>query len=196
MIEIILIILAVSLFFFLVIIGWGIGSYNTFRVGQQDIKTQWSNILTEYQRRVDLLYNLVQAVKSHKKFEKETLVQVIKARGGNIAEAREGHFGKTKTAQMQSLRGLDNMFAGMRVVFERYPELQSHKQHDKLMEETRITEDRINVARTDYNEIVGDYNKLVTTFPKNIIAGIFRFTVELFYQNQQGTEIAPKIDLD
>lgn len=188
MIEIILLIAAIFLFFILCFSGWGIGSYNTFQVARQDIKTQWSNILAEYQRRADLFYNLVQAVKSSKNFEKDTLVQVAQARGGN--------FGTGKLAQMAKLKGLDSMFQKLMVVFERYPKLQSVKEHDKLMEETRITEDRINVARTDYNEIVGDYNKLVTTFPKNIIAGMFKFQQELFFQNEATTNTAPKMNLD
>lgn len=188
MIEILLVIAAVVLLFCLSTLGWGIGTYNTFRVGQQDIKTQWSNILTEYQRRADLFYNLVQAVKSHKNFEKDTLIQVIQARGGN--------FGVNKPAQMKKLGDLNQLFQKLMVVFERYPNLQSHKQHDKLMDEVRITEDRINVARTDYNEIVGDYNKLVTTFPKNTIASMFRFNTELFFQNEATSTSAPKIDLE
>lgn len=187
MIEILLVISAVILFVILCIVGWMIGGYNTFRVGQQDIRTQWSNILTEYQRRADLFYNLVQSVKSHKNFEKETLVQVIAARNGN--------FGSNKSTQMAKLKGLDGMFNKLMLLIERYPKLQSYKQHDKLMEEVRITEDRINIARTDYNEIVGDYNKLVLTFPKNLIAGMFRFSVEPFFENEQGTTSAPKIDL-
>lgn len=190
-IEILLVVLGLLILFVVSSFGWGIGSYNTFRVGQQDIKTQWSNILTEYQRRADLFYNLVQAVKSHKNFEKETLVQVIQARNSlNIA-----NLPKTKGAQMKHLQGLDGFFNKLMVLIERYPKLQSFKQHDKLMEEVRITEDRINVARTDYNEIVGDYNKLVTTFPKNIIAGMFRFPTEQFFQNEANTTSAPKIDL-
>lgn len=169
-------------------LGWGIGAYNTFRIAQQDIKTQWSNILTEYQRRSDLFFNLVEATKSHKKFEQQTLVQVAQARGGN--------FGSTKTNQISKLNGLDKMFAGMKIVFERYPKLLSYKQHDKLMEEVRITEDRINVARTDYNEIVGDYNKIIMIFPKSFIAHMFSFTVEEFFKNEEGTSSAPKINLN
>lgn len=168
-------------------LGWGIGSYNTFKIGQQDIKTQWSNILSEYQRRADLFFNLVESTKSHKKFEQQTLL--------GVAQARSGNFGTNKAEQMKKLKGLDGLFNKLMVVFERYPNLQSYKQHDKLMEEIRITEDRINVARTDYNEIVGDYNKLVTTFPKIIIAAMFKFAAEQFYKNDEGSNSSPKIDL-
>lgn len=187
MIEILLIIAAVIIFFCLLMGGWVIGVFNTFKSAQQDIKTQWSNILSEYQRRSDLFYNLVEATKSHKKFEKETLV--------GIAQARSGNFGATKVTQMSKLKGLDGFFQRLMVVMEAYPNLKSYKQHNKLIDEIRITEDRINIARTDYNEIVGDYNKKITTFPSNTIAGMFKFSVEEFFQNESGTEKAPKIDL-
>lgn len=178
---------SVVAFFALSIVGWGIGTYNIFRIGQQDIKTQWSNIKAEYQRRADLFYNLVQAVKSVKKFEQDTLV--------GLAAARSGNFGTDKLSEMKKLKGLDKLFSRLMMVVERYPKLQSPKQYDKLMEEVRITEDRINIARTDYNEIVGDYNKLVTTFPKMYIAGMFGFKVEEFFQNEEVSDKAPKIDL-
>lgn len=188
MIGIILLVAAVVLFTILGVAGWAIGTFNVFRIGQQDIKTQWSNILAEYQRRADLFYNLAEAVKSHKNFERSTLVEVI--------AARSGKFGEVKATQMKKLKGLDGVFQRLMVLFERYPKLVSHKHYDKLMEEVRISEDRVNVARTDYNEIVGDYNKLVTTFPKNIIAAMFKFATEEFFKNEQGTEKAPKIKLD
>jgi len=187
-IEIILIILLSMFILVLLSFGWGIGIFNTCKVGQQDIKTQLGNMKTEYQRRADLFYNLVQAVKSHKKFEKETLVEVIQARNAN--------YGKTPKATMKTMSQLDGVFSKLMVLFEKYPELKSNEQHNKLMQEVRITEDRINVARTDYNEIVGDYNKLIVTFPRNIIAHLFRFTEEIFFENEESTTNAPKINLD
>ena len=188
MIEYLLIAAAVVFFVCLCSVGWTIGSYNTFRIGQQDIKTQWSNIETEYQRRSDLFCNLVESVKSYKIFEKTTLVDVISARSGN--------FGRTKMEQMSKMKGLDGMFQKLLLLVERYPKLKANEQHNKLMDEIRITEDRINVARTDYNEIVGDYNKLVMTFPKNIVAGMFRFKTEEFFENEASTTSAPKINLN
>lgn len=188
MIGIILIIFALFFFVFLAIVGYSIGMYNTFRVGQQDIQTQFSNIKTEYQRRVDMFFNLVQAVKSYKNFEKETYVQV--------AAARTGLSSGSKVEQMKKMNQLNQLFQKLMVVIERYPNLKANEQHNKLMDEVRITEDRINVARTDYNEIVGDYNKLVQMFPSNIVAGLFRFRTESFFVNEEGTDKAPKIDLN
>lgn len=190
MIELLVILIVVSAFFALLILstlGWGIGAFNKFRIGQQDIKTQWSNIKTEYQRRADLFYNLVQAVKSSKKFEQDTYV--------GLAAARSGNFGSNKIQEMKKLKGLDSFFNRLMVVMENYPSLKATKQHSKLMEEVRITEDRINIARTDYNEIVGDYNKMATIWPSLLIANMFRFKTEEFFQNEETSNLAPKIDL-
>ena len=193
--TVLIVTLAVLILFILCSVGWGIGTYNTFRVGQQDIKTQWSNIKTEYQRRADLFLNLVESVKSYKKFEKDTLTQVIQARVGNFgAGTLTGVRGKLK--EMKGMSQLDSLFQRLLMVSEQYPKLQANEQHNKLMDEIRITEDRVNVARTDYNEIVGDYNKVITMFPSNLIANLFKFPVELFYTNEKATEKAPKINLD
>jgi LemA protein len=184
-----LIILAVLILMTLSGLGWGIGRFNMFRIAQQDIKTQWSNIKTEYQRRADMFMNLVEATKSYKLFEKETLIGVTQARQGTKL------IGSNTKAEMKKLNGLDAMFQKLMVVFERYPKLKSNEQHNALMKEVRITEDRINIARTDYNRIVNDYNVLATTFPANIIAGIFRFETADYFENDESSNKAPKIDL-
>lgn len=188
MIEILSFFAAALIFMAIVIAGWLIGKYNTFRGGQQDIKTQFSNIKTEYQRRADLFMNLVESVKSYKKFEKTTLVEVIQARSGNL--------GKSTPESMKKMKSLDGVFSKLLAVFEQYPKLQANEQHNALMNEIRITEDRINVGRTEYNEIVGDYNKLVTMFPSNLVAGMFKFPEVEFFENEASTTTAPKITLD
>lgn len=187
----ILIILAIVAFFVIVSVGWVVNGYNYLQARLQDIKTQFSNIKTEYQRRADLFYNLVQAVKSHKKFEKETLIEVTRA--------RKGDFGKTKEQQMQTMKKMDsifaNLFKNLNVVVEAYPALRSAEQHNKLMEEVRITEDRINVARTDYNDVVREYNVYVVTFPSRILAKKFKFKEEKFFENDKESDKPIRIDL-
>jgi len=172
-------------------LGWGIGVYNNVKEAQQDIQEMWSNILTEYQRRADLFYNLAETVKSQKTFEKSTYIGVAEARSkasglGNLP---------TKGLQLKAMQGLDSFFSKLMVVMEQYPQLKSHKLHQDLIKEVRVTEDRINIARTEYNDLVGNYNKILTTFPRNLIAGMFRFKTEIFYKNEEGTTSAPKINL-
>lgn len=176
------------MFIIWITIGGVVSSYNGFVTLRQDIKTQFSNIVTEYQRRTDLFYNLVQSVKSFKKHEKSTLKEVI--------EARSLSFGNSKKQDLKNMKNLDGLFSKLLAVFERYPELKSNEQHNKLMDEVRITEDRINVARTDYNSIVNTYNVKVKRFPSNIIAGMFNFDLEKYFKGQEGVENSPKIELD
>lgn len=178
------------LFLCMILAGWVISGYNHLVNGRVNISTQWSNIKTEYQRRADMFYNLVQTVKSHKKFEKETLTAVVQARSG--AFIGNG----PKATQAKKMKELDSFFARLLAVFEAYPNLKSYEQHNKLMDEVRITEDRINVARTDYNDVVRTYNIYVKSFPSNIIAKMFAYKAEEFYLNEEQTNTAPKIQLD
>lgn len=168
--------------------GWYIGTYNTFMTAKQDMKTQWSNIKTEYQRRADLLMNLAATVKSFKKHEKDTLTEVIKARGGV--------FGPTKADEIKKMGQVDTIMQRLMLVFEQYPNLKSNEQHNILMNEVRITEDRINIARTDYNGTVRDYNLLVHRVPSNILANIHNFQDEVFFELQTpDAEKAPTLAL-
>jgi len=190
MLEIILIILAIIIFVFLCTAGWAIGTYNWFVNLKQSVKTQFSNIKTEYQRRADLFANLATSVKSHKKFEKATLTAVIEARSKGITG--------TVPQQLKKMKGMDAMFSKLLAVFERYPELKSIEQFNKFIDEVRITEDRVNIARTDFNDIVREYNIGIKVFPKSIIANIFKFAEEKFYMNNPSSEEEEsyKVDLD
>jgi len=188
--EILLIVAAVIIFFSLLSLGWSISTYNGFVGLRQDITTQWSNVKTEYQRRLDLFYNLVQSVKSYKTHEKSTITEVIQMRS-------QGLHGPTKTHEIKKLKGLDNLFSRLLAISENYPNLKADEQHNKLMEEIRFTEDRINVARTSYNDIVRTYNTKAKVFPSNLIAGMFKFKTEIYYEVEEETaNKSPKIDLN
>ena len=100
------------MFLCLVSLGWSISTYNTFIALKQDISTQWSNITTEYQRRIDLYYNLVQSVKSFKKHERETLKEIVTARSAG--------FSGIKKQDMKKMKGLDGMFSKLLAIFEQY----------------------------------------------------------------------------
>ena len=188
MLEILLIIGAILILGILVLVGWIIGSYNWFINARQNINSQFSNIKTEYQRRADLFYNLVQSVKSHMKFEKGTLVEVIKMRNVNL--------GTSKPDVLKKMKGMDSFFSKLIATFEAYPNLKSIQQYNKFSDEVRITEDRINVARTDYNELIREFNVRVKQFPSSIIANMFRFVIEKYYMNEPNTEYSPKVDFE
>lgn len=192
MIEIIIIILAVLVFLVLLFAGWIVKVYNFLAGTKQDVFNQFSNIKTEYQRRADLFYNLAEEVKGSAKFEKDTLTQVTEARkqANNLLNSK----GSMKE-QMKSMSGIENLFSKLMVVFERYPKLKATALYGKFMDETRITEDRINVARTDYNNIVNSYNTEIVSFPSNIVAGMFHFEQMPYFTNEEKTDYAPKLDL-
>lgn len=172
----------------LIAVGYTIGAYNTLTSNKEDISTQFSNIKTEYQRRLDLFVNLMESVKSFKKHEKGTLKEVIEARAKGITG--------TIPKQMQTMKGLEGLFSKLLAVFEQYPNLKSNEQHNKLMDEVRITEDRINVARTGFNTEVREYNILVKSFPSNIIAKMFKFKVSEFFKNDEGSDKPVRINLE
>lgn len=177
----------VLLFLIVVTTTWVIGSYNTFVIANQDVDNQFSNIATEYQRRADLFYNLAEATSSYKTFEQDTFV--------NLANARSGNFGETREAQIQNMNSLDSLFSKLMVVVEAYPELKASEQYQTLMQEIRITENRIQIARTDYNSLVRSYNILISRFPKSILANHYGYKQKLFFENQVSTNQAPKIEV-
>jgi LemA protein len=172
--------LAILIFSAFIIAGWIFGTYNNLVTADQDIKTQWSNIKTEYQRRADLFFNLAASVKSYAKFEKETMTQVIQARGGN--------FGKTPQQEQKTMQGLDSFFNRLMVVFERYPKLQAIESYKELSDELKMTENRVNIARTEFNDVVREYNLIVKHFPSNIIARWWNFEAKDYYLNEEYSE--------
>lgn len=170
-------------------VGWAIGTYNSLQAGKQNMKTMFSNIKTEYQRRWDLLMNLSESVKSYKNHERKTLKEVI-------AERNKINFTGILGVDMKKLGAFDQLFSKLAFLQEKYPELKANEQHNKLMDEVRITEDRVNIARTNFNDVVRDYNLDVKTFPSSIIANIFTFKEETFYINESQTDKAYKLALE
>jgi LemA protein len=187
--AILLIIAAVIIGGIVMFAGWLIGVYNMIIMGLQTIKNQWSNVKTEYQRRADLFYNLAEAVKSYKKFEKSTMVE--------LAQARSGNFGKGGLkSEMEKMKGLDKIFHGLYAVSEAYPQLKANESYKTLMDEVKLTENRINIARTDYNELVRDYNILIKTFPNFLVANWWGYKDEPFFENDPESDKAPKMSLE
>lgn len=176
-----LIILFVIIFGFVIVtVGWYVGTYNTIVTAKEDVATQWGNMKTEYQRRADLLQNMAEVAKSYASFEKETLIEVAKARGGS--------FGASKADEIAQMNSLDTILARMMTRLEQYPELKANEQYNKLMAELQNTENTIRLSRVSYNTVVRSYNIYIKKFPNNIIAGQLGYEPELFFQNSEGTE--------
>lgn len=187
----------------IIVIGFGIykslqGFNNTAVVYQEDAKTKWSNVESSYQRRNDLIGNLVKIVQGAADFEKTTLTGVIEARAKATSTTIDaGNLTAENMAQFQQAQaGLSSALSRLLVTVERYPELKANQNFLELQSQLEGTENRINVARDRFNEQVNIYNKHIKTFPNTIFAGWFGFDEMARYQADPGSEKAPDINFD
>ena len=171
-------------------------SYNSMVKLDEDVKGKWGAVQAQYQRRTDLIPNLVATVKGAANFEKSTLTDVIEAR----AKATSVQVDPTKLTpesiqQFQAAQGqLSQALGRLMVVTENYPTLKSNENFLGLQAQLEGTENRINVARLDFNTAVQDYNSKVRTFPANLTAKMFGFTEKGYFQAEAGSDKAPKIE--
>ncbi|MDG1397770.1 MAG: LemA family protein [Polaribacter sp.] len=178
--------------------SWAKGFNNEAVVLQEDAKTTWSNVESAYQRRNDLIGNLVKTVQGAAEFEKSTLTDVINARAkATSVNINAGDLTASNMAQFQQAQaGLTGALSKLLVSVERYPELKANKNFLELQSQLEGTENRINVARDRFNEGVNKYNKHIKVFPNSILAGIFNFDDMSRYKANPGSENAPDINFD
>jgi len=190
-----LIILAVIAFG---IYSWAVGFNNTAVTLQEDAKTTWANVESSYQRRNDLIGNLVKTVQGAADFEKETLEGVIQARAeATKTTINAGDLTPENMAAFQKAQsGLTGALSKLMVVVERYPELKANQNFLELQSQLEGTENRINVARDRFNTAVNVYNKHIKTFPNKLLAGLFGFDDMSRYQADPGSEKAPDVEFD
>ncbi|MCH3884115.1 LemA family protein [Tenacibaculum aquimarinum] len=178
--------------------NWGVGFNNDVVVLQEDAKTTWSNVESSYQRRNDLIGNLVKTVQGAADFEKETLTDVINARAkATSVNINAGDLTPEKMAQFQQAQqGMSGALSKLLVSVERYPELKANANFLELQSQLEGTENRINVARDRFNEGVNKYNKHIKVFPGSLLAGLFNFDEMTRYKADAGSENAPDVDFD
>lgn len=178
--------------------NWAVGFQNNAVELQENAKTAWSNVESSYQRRNDLIGNLVKTVQGAADFEKETLTQVINARAKATSTTIDaGNLTPEKMAAFQQAQsGLTGALSKLMVVVERYPDLKANKNFLELQSQLEGTENRINVARDRFNEGVNKYNKLIKKFPASILAGMFNFDEMNRYKADAGSENAPDVSFD
>ena len=170
-------------------------SYNALVSYDEATKKAWADVEASYQRRSDLIGNLVETVKGEAKFEQETLIAVVEARSKATSiqlkaeDITPENMEKFQQAQSQLTGALSRLLA----VAEAYPNLKATEAFQGLMNELERTENRINIARRDYNEAVQTYNTKVRSFPSNITAGLFKFKKHEPFKADPGTEKAPKV---
>ncbi|WP_159946902.1 LemA family protein [Polaribacter septentrionalilitoris] len=180
------------------IYNWAKGFNNEAVVLQEDAKTTWSNVESAYQRRNDLIGNLVKTVQGAADFEKNTLTDVINARAkASSVNINAGDLTPDKMAQFQQAQsGLTGALSKLMVVVERYPDLKANKNFLELQSQLEGTENRINVARDRFNEGVNKYNKHIKIFPNSVLAGMFNFDEMSRYKSNPGSENAPDVNFD
>ncbi len=175
----------------LVVIGlWLIASYNGFVVSKGNVDRQWAQVETQYQRRVDLLPNLVSTVKGAAKFEQATFMEVTAARSAWAQARTIGDRGQA----IQAATGFDSALSRLLVTVEAYPQLQATQAFRDLMTQLEGTENRIAVSRKDYNDAVFSYNVGIQRFPGKLTAMIFGFVPEKSFEAAPGSDKVPVVD--
>ena len=182
----------------LIFIGWMVSNYNKLVKEEENVEQAWSQVENVYQRRLDLIPNLVKTVQGAAEYEKGTLESVIEARANatsvkidptNLTEENLAAF---EQAQNQVSSALSRLM----VVVERYPELTATQNFSDLQTQLEGTENRIAVERKKFSEAVQQYNVKVRRFPTNIIAGMFGFEKKAYFKAAEGAEQAPEVDFE
>ncbi len=181
----------------LVILGfWGCNGYNGLVTADQDVKKVWSNVETNYQRRTDLYSSIIKTVEASANFEKSTLQAVVEARAKATSINVDINDPASLEAYQKAQANLQGSFSRLIASFEAYPDLKTTAAFRDFQTQIEGTENRINVARQDYNKSIEGYNLKVKRFPKNILAGLFGFKEKPFYKADAGSEKNPDIKFD
>lgn len=177
---------------------WAVGFNNTAVEMEANAKTAWSNVESAYQRRNDLIGNLVKTVQGAADFERGTLTDVIEARAKATSTKIDADNlnPQTMAAFQEAQSGLSGALSRLMVVVERYPELKANQNFLELQSQLEGTENRINVARDRFNEQVNIYDIHTTKFPGKLLAGLFGFEEMSRYQADPGSEKAPDVNFD
>ena len=180
------------------IFRWGVGLNNTMVEKQETAKTQWANVESAYQRRADLIPNLVNTVKGYASHEKETLEGVIQARANATKTTIDpSNVTPEQMAQFQeSQNSLSGALSRLMVVVEKYPDLKANQNFLELQSQLEGTENRINVERNRYNNLTKDYNVFIRKFPATLLAGMLGFDPMILFQAAEGSDKAPTVDFN
>lgn len=176
--------------------SWVKGTYNTMVTQDEGVKTAWSQVENQYQRRMDLIPNLVNTVKGYATHEKETLEGVVSAR----AEATKttidpSNLNEESMKKFQAAQGeLSSALSRLMLVIERYPDLKANQNFSELQAQLEGTENRISVERKRFNETAQSYNTYIRSFPTNILAGMFGFQPKAYFSAESGAEKAPEVE--
>lgn len=184
----------------LVVIGvlliWGVTGYNGLVKSDEAVSTAWSNVENQYQRRADLIPNLVNTVKGYAAHEKETLDAVVAARArATQLTVNADDITPEKLQEYQKAQGeIGSALGRLLAVTEAYPELKANENFRELQAQLEGTENRISVERRNFNEAARGYNTSIRTFPRNLLASMFGFEKRPYFEAEEGTQKAPSVE--
>ncbi len=190
------IIIAIVIIVAVLLYGWVKGVYNQMVTHGENVDKHWADVENVYQRRADLIPNLVATVKGYASHEKETLEGVINARAkATQTTINAGNLtAESMAAFQQAQDGLSSALSKLMVVVERYPDLKANQNFLELQSQLEGTENRITVERRKFNEAARLYNTYIKLFPKNMLANLFGFEAKPYFEAQKGAETAPKVE--
>ena len=195
-----LIAVAVVIVILLIIVGKGIGTYNNIIALEEGVKAQWAQVENTYQRRFDLIPNLVSTVQGEANFEKSTLTEVMEMRsrmGGTVKLDESLMNDEAALKRFQEMQGsLGGALQRLMAVSEKYPDLKSNKSFQELRVQLEGAENRIAVERKRYNETVKEYNTTIRQFPTNLVAGFAGASPKALFSADAGANVAPKVQFD
>lgn len=180
----------------LLIVGKVVGIYNSLVTLEEGVNNAWAQVSNQYQRRADLIPNLVETVKGYAKHERETLEAVIQARANatNLTVTPEVLNDPRAFSKFQQVQGeISSALARLMAVVENYPNLKANENFLSLQDQLEGTENRITVERQRFNETVQGFNTHIRRFPTNLFAGLFGFGKKAYFEAQEGAEVAPKV---
>jgi LemA protein len=175
---------------------WGVSAYNGLVTMDENVNTEWANVETQYQRRADLIPNLVNTVKGYAAHESETLESVIAARSkATQITIDPANLTPEKLAEYQEAQGAVTSALGkLLAISESYPDLKANQNFLELQAQLEGTENRINEARRKFNNVAKEYNTAIRRFPKSILAGMFGFDKRAYFEAAEGAQNAPVVE--
>ncbi len=179
-----------------VVVVWGISKYNGFVGRSEKIENAWSQVENQYQRRSDLIPNLVNTVKGYAAHEQTTLDQVVEARAkATQMSVAADNLTPEKLAAYNKAQGeVGSALGRLLAISESYPELKANQNFLELQAQLEGCENRIAVARKDFNDAVRSYNVGIKRFPANVVASMFGFETKAYFEAAEGSEVAPKVE--
>jgi LemA protein len=179
-----------------ILVAWAVGAYNGLVIKDENCSKQWSKVESQYQRRMDLIPNLVNTVKGYASHEEATLLKVIEARNqaSQVKIDAENMTQEQLNNFQQSQENLSTAIRGLNIVVEQYPDLKANQNFLELQSQLEGTENRIAVERQRYSDVVNEYNTSVRRFPNSIFASMFGFDKKPYFESQTGAENAPKVE--